>query len=175
MTQTAWSKLENIRRSLDVYVNAQLAATFAEGDSGIDWEGVPFDDAGKKEWLQPRLLEPARPRALFHRQISTSTDPGHRGQTVIFILNLNIFVRLGLQTDTVRAIRLHQLRDTVLSAFTEHTKIDVTDYAGDSSVLGSLVVDRINLDRQITQPDLSEDLRQHALGVEMRWLERWAA
>ena len=173
MGLTAWSKIQNLRQSLDVYIQAQLASTFAEPDSGIDFEGVPFNDAGKREWLQVRLLEPVRPPALFHRQVSTTIEVGHRGQSLILIVNLNIFVRPRLLAEASRTYRLQALRDTVLDKFTEFTKIDVTDYAGDSSALGKLVVDRIDLDRQITAPGVQDDLRQWSLGVECRWIEQY--
>lgn len=170
------SKWENFVKSWNEYVRAQLGATFQDRRAGdlIEYEGVPFDDAGKKEWLSAHLLEPIRPTTGAFRRVSTTVDASLRGQALIVLAQLNVFVRPALQAASVRAFRLHTLRDTVLNVFQEHTLIAVKDYAGDSTTLGNFVVDRINLDRQVTDPAVREELRQHVLGIEMRWLDRWS-
>ena len=55
MPVMAGSRMANLKRSLEVYVNTQLGASYS-----IDFEGAPFNDDGLSEWLQGRLLGPIR-------------------------------------------------------------------------------------------------------------------
>lgn len=175
MSLQANAKWDNILRSFNVYVNTNLAATFTKDVSGdaIDWDGSEFNDAGYAFWLQPRLLEPARPEVWSWR-VTTAVESVVRGQGTYIIANLNLFVRPLLLAASERSVKMAQLRDTVLGVFHPHSRIDVRDYAGDSSLLSSMKVDLISMDRAVTGPGLPDDLRQHVISPEMRWVEEWA-
>ena len=184
MAVPAVSSIANVKRSFDVYINTQLAASFNAADQGIDWEGVPFNDAGLREWIQPRILGPARPEALFYRQVpaglglnsfghTTVIHPAGRGQGVIYIAQVNIFIRPARELAVAQpAHRIHQLRDLVLEKLREFTTIRVLDYEGaTNNVLGSMIVRRLNMDQEIPVDAAKEDFRQWCIGADAHWTE----
>ena len=169
----ATAKLENIRRSWEAFVESALRPTFPDGStSGIDYLGQPFNDTGKKEWVQARLLGPVRPPAHFYRQVLAD---GTRGGRVVYMPQVNIFVRPTMQDSLVR---LETLRDLVYdAAFREHTTITVKDYAGNLSTLGVLVLRRVAVDREIPviglEGEAGEDVRQWAISADADWIETY--
>lgn len=178
MALQANAKLANIEGSLRQYVNSTLGATFSSG-AAIDWGGgEPFLDTDYAEWLQMRLLDPARPDHL----IGPRSAGGFYAREMFHMLALNIFVRPA-KLATFNSLRLHTLRDTVVGVFTPLTAIPVLDYAGSSAALGHLVVDAFDADHAISSgvrvgPDGGEvrevELQQWTLTVALRWVEEWS-
>lgn len=177
---TAEGKLSNLKRSWDIYVQSKLAASFADAGQGLDFDGSPFQDAGLREWIQPRLLGPARPPTRAYRGVDLD---GTRGQGLILILQVNIFVRPVLQTV---AHRIHDLRDLVMGVFHEHVKVPVVDYTGSKSTLGNMIVRRMVTDSEVSgyspilgansDPSTSrEDYRQWTVAGEADWIETYAS
>lgn len=173
MAIQASAKMANIAGSIYAYVNTQLGSTFSSG-AAIDYGGgVPFNDKAYDEWLQVRVLEPARPRQLLGPRAPKATgdtDPPY-GQELFHLLSLNIFVRHAALA-TVNFLRLQTLRDAVLNKFTVQTTIAVSDYAGDNSSLGNLVVEAIEVDGPVHDPERTDLLQWH-LGLTLRWVETW--
>jgi len=159
-TLGASAKLSNIKRSLDVYLYEHAVLSSYAFDIGPP---IPFSDASLAEWLQPRLLEPARTAA--YQQVSST----QRGEGWTLLVNVNIFVRPAAQT---LAHRLQQIRDAVIAVFTENTRIEVRDYEGSNTLVGHLVVDQIQTDRHVNDP-ARIDLEQWNIVVALRWIADW--
>lgn len=170
MTLNADAKIANIEGSLRQYVATNLAGTFSAGVA-IDYgSGEPFDDTAYSEWLQVRLLDPARPASMMGPRSTGSTFP--YGRDMFHVLSLNIFVRPAKLT-TANSLRLQTLRDTVIGFFTPLTVIAITDYADASAALGNIVVDTIAVDRLISSPARENELLQWNLMLSLRWHESW--
>jgi hypothetical protein len=167
MGLTASSRLENLKSSFEVYCQAQLEQT---ASLAVDYEGMNFDDQALPEWVQPRLIEGIRPPTLIGRDIAS----GQRAQGIRWLAQVNIFLRQQMSTVAAPLARLHQLRDIVLGAFAEATRIPVGDYATSRTsppALGNLVVEEIVTDREVTTESLADELRQYAIAMTLRWVE----
>ena len=156
-----------VHGSLREYVVTKLGATFS-AHAAIDLGGgEPFDDKAYAEWLQVRVLDPARPA----RMDGPRMPEGYLGRELFHMLNLNIFVRPA-KLATSNSLRLQVLRDTVVRFFVPNARILVKDYQSDSVTLGHLVVFEIDADRQILD-EKENELLQWNLVVALRWSERW--
>jgi len=165
---SALGKLANIEGSLRQYIVDNLSGTFSSGNAIDFGGGEPFDDTQHAEWLQVRLLEPARPDVMLGPR-----DPdGLLAREYFVMVNLNIFIRPA-KVAIPNSLRLQTLRDIVVRYFTPNTKISVKDYAGDSATLGQLLLDRIDADRWVPQPTLQDQLLQWNFILSFRWIERW--
>ena len=161
------AKAGNIKGSIKQYVSTALAATFVA--ARIDYGGgVQFSDAGLPEWLQVRVLEPARPAT----GLGPFDGAGHFARDIYWVVNLNIFVRPAQQA-TLNNLRLDVLRDAVLAAFSEQTILPVSDYLGTSGALGNLVVFDVLRDAPVVDEERKAELLQHSLAVACRWRESW--
>jgi hypothetical protein len=164
LSLAAEGKLANIKRSFEAYVMTNLSGTFA-----IDWNPRTFNDKEQREWIQPTLLGPGRPDTRLGRGVGD----GIRGHGVIFIVNINMFVRPSLQTNSYR---LWTVRDLVLAFFHEHCKIPVMDHEGDVTTMGNLIVRRVTVDQEMPiQGSQAEDLQQYTLQAEADWVETYSA
>ena len=173
MPLNADAKIANVEGSLRDYVNTKLAATFSSG-AAIDYGGgEPFDDTAYSEWLQVRLLDPARPASMMGPRLGAlvTTEP-YFGREMFHMLNLNVFVRPA-KLATANSLRLQTLRDTVMGFFMPLQQIAVLDYASASASLGNLVVDTIVADRSIRAVGENELLQWNVL-VSLRWTESWS-
>lgn len=170
------AKIANIEGSLRQYVNTKLATTFSSGVA-IDYGGgEPFDDTAYSEWLQVRLLDPARPTSMMGPRVGALiTAEPYFGREMFHMLNLNIFVRPA-KLSTANSLRLQTLRDTVMGFFMPVQQIAVLDYADASASLGNLVVDTIAADRSIraSAPGGENELLQWNIVLSLRWTESWA-
>lgn len=165
------AKLANIEGALRDYTATQLGSTFPVAQ--LDFEGEPFDETAVDEWLQCRLLEPARPNVMAgpRAPASDGTTVNRFGQQLFHFWNLNVFVRPRGQTNS---LRLNTLRDTVMGAFMPNTVIAVTDVAGGTGSLGKLIVDTFERDARVpTLPVTQDQLLQWSLLVSLRWCETW--
>lgn len=175
MALQATAQVANVAGAIQKYVNDQLAATFP---NAIDFGGgIDFTDASLVEWLQVRLLEPARPDdGIGPRAPKGASDSDNPyGREMFHLLNLNIFVRPKKLAVASRSnLRLWTLRDTVVGKFTPvSSKIEVKNYAGDSASLGYLVVEALDADRPVSDPGKEPELLQHNIVVAFRWTEQW--
>jgi hypothetical protein len=188
------AKWANVEGSLRQYVQTQLGSTFQGVVAGdrIDFGGGPaFQDSALPEWLQVRLMEPARPSVLDGPRGSGGTktvvvDIGAGPQTwevgdgstppyareMYHMLNLNIFVRPA-KLATLNSLRLATLRDAVVAKFIPPRVIPATDYAGGAGLMGNMVVAGIDADRPIPNPEREHELLQHNIVVALRWTETW--
>lgn len=170
------AKIANIEGSLRQYVDTKLAATFSSG-AAIDYGGgEPFDDTAYSEWLQVRLLDPARPVSMMGPRLGALvTSEPYFGREMFHMLNLNIFVRPA-KLATANSLRVQTLRDTVMGFFMPMQQIAVADYADASAALGNLVVDAIAADRAIRSPAPGgeNELLQYTLLLSLRWTESWS-
>ena len=162
---------EHLQNSLaDVLNSSQPAIDFGGG--------LPFDDATLAEWVQPRMLGLARPEwgtGPYAHRTGAALDPTSRGREVIWVLNVNCFVRPAKQA-SLNNLRIYTVRDLVLAALLEGARIPVKDYATagpeGQETIGYLFVDRIAEDRPIYDPT-HEDCVQHNLVFWLRWTETW--
>lgn len=165
------AKAANVVGSVQQYVNDSLADVLNSSQPAIDYGGgLPFDDKDLPEWVQPRIMAVARPEAWMG-PFAAGINPDTRGHEVIWLLNVNCFVRPRRQAPLMN-LRLWTIRDLVLAAFLVGTRIPVKDYAATSETLGYLFVDRVAEDRAIYDPE-REDLVQHNLVFWLRWSETW--
>lgn len=170
------AKMANIEGSLRQYIATKLNATFSSGNAVDYGGGEPFDDTAYSEWLQVRLLDPARPRSMMGPRVGALiTSEPYFGREMFHMLNLNIFVRPA-KLSTANSLRLQTLRDTVMGFFMPLQQIAVVNYAGASTSLGNLVVDAIVVDRSIRAPTPGgeNELLQWNLLLSLRWMESWS-
>lgn len=161
------AKAGNVKGSIQQYVDTSLSALFPGG--AIDYGGgLPFSDATRAEWLQVRVLGPARPAALD----GPRDQRGHFAREVFWVVNLNLFVRPAQQT-VRNNLRLEALRDAVLAVFAEQIIIPVTDYLGTSGALGNLVITEILRDQPVVDEARKAELIQHHVSCACRWVESW--
>ena len=154
------AKLSNIKRSIDKYIHTNLVGT---EELIIDFEGVPFDNKGKKEWVQPRILDTNR---VFLRQAS-GTEYGSQAS---LLLHMNIFVAKAVPGSGVTLADRHYLiRDVVANYFKIGQQIGIANYIGGSTVaVGYLEVDQLVTDMSIPTKD---EFNQYSLAWEIRWTE----
>lgn len=161
------ARAANIVGSLREYIANQLGSTFSSG-AAIDFGGgEPFDDKTYAEWIQVRILDPARPP----RMAGPRAPGGVFGRELFHMLNLNIFVR-PRKLATPNSLRLQSLRDTVVAYFVPNARIPVRDYQSDTATLGHLMVFELDADRQILDENETELLQWNLL-VSLRWSECW--
>ncbi|HSE47192.1 MAG TPA: hypothetical protein VLA89_17870 [Gemmatimonadales bacterium] len=173
------AKAANVVGSIQQYFEDQLATVLNSSAAAIDYGGgQPFKDSSLAEWIQVRVLEPARPDLLegpFAGRASGSASPDARGQEMFWLVNINCFVRPAKLVPFTN-LRTWQLRDTVLEPFKVGTRIPVKDFADSTSTggetIGYLFSYRLLSDRPVYDPE-REDLIQHNLVVALRWTETW--
>lgn len=160
------AKAAVVHGSVRQYAHTHLASTFSAG-AAIDYGGEPFNDTQYAEWVQVRLMQPARPA----RMDGPRAPEGYFGRELFHMLSLNLFVRPA-KLATPNSLRLQTLRDVVAAYFVPNTKIPVRDYADDSVTLGNLVVFETDADRQVMN-EREMELQQWNLMYSLRWSERW--
>jgi hypothetical protein len=173
------AKAANIIGSVQQHLHTHLADVLNSSQPAIDFGGgLPFDDAPLAEWVQPRMLALARPEwgtGPFAHRTGASGDPVSRGREVLWVLNINCFVRPAKQPSP-NNLRLYTVRDLVLAALLEGSRIPVKDYTTvgpqGQETIGYLLVDRLAEDRPIYDP-ANEDCIQHNLVFWLRWTETW--
>ena len=153
------ARLENLKKSIDVYLAASLAST----GLAVDWEGADSYLTGAAEWIQPRLMPGRR---HFHRQVRAS----RRGESVYCHLSINIFVRRAGETN---AARLYELRDLVAEVLYPGTAIDLKNFEEDPpETVGLIKVDQVVTDR--TVPGRPGDPDQYNFTVQAYFLAEWS-
>ena len=130
----------NIKRSLDKYFYDNL---FTLENISIHWEGLPFDNVSKTEWITPRILE------FLPDYISHGSGTQY-GDNLNIIFNINIFVK---KSNIVRGGREYALRDKIAPYFKIGEVITIYDYSGDSSEVGSMKVRDIITDTILPETD----------------------
>ena len=157
------ARSSNILGAIQTYVYSTLGTYFG---LTVDYGGGrPFVDTGLAEWVQVRLLGPARPALL----VGPRDAQGNLAQEIYWLVNINVFCRPAMQSTNVR---IFQLRDMVLEAFREGTTIDVEDVLGTTGHLGKLVVFQVE-DRPVEDEARKAELAQHWIRASARWLESW--
>jgi hypothetical protein len=172
------AKAANVVGSIQAYFNDQLATVLNSSRSTVDYGGgLPLKDDDLAEWVQVRVLEPARPEALggFAGRGSGSGDADARGQELFWLININCFVRPAKLVPFTN-LRTWQLRDTVLEPFKVGTRIPVKDFndptTSGGETIGYLFCDALMFDRPVYDPQ-REDVLQHNLVIRTRWTETW--
>lgn len=162
------AKAVNVVGSFQEYMQNTLAAVLNSSQPAIDYGGgLPFQDATLEQWIQVRMLAPARPEILS----GPFAPGGARGQELRWVLNVNCFVRPA-KVSPFSNLTIWRLRDTVLDALMPGTRIAVKDYDGTLETFGYLFVDTIMEDREVQDP-LRTELLQHNLVLLLRWTETW--
>jgi len=160
-------KIAVIKGSIFKYIEDSLRPVFGTG--AIDYGGgAPFNDASLSYWLQPRVMEPARPTTL----IGPTSEGNLFGREMYHMLNLNIFVRPAKVSPSNR-FQLETLRDATIPYFQYPSRIPVRDYSTDSATIGNLVAYDIIADRPVPAPDKEQELLQWNMVVALRWTEEW--
>jgi hypothetical protein len=158
------ARLANLKRSFDVFVDATLGPSFP---GRINWAGIPYDESGPYEWIEPWLMGPARDDTGYGREIESRVV----GQIVTYMPQINIFVRPSKLPEEIATLhRLQLLRDIVAEELSPRRLIAIKDYGGDLSTVGYFILDRINLDQEIPLGSV-EDLRQWSYSINARWIE----
>ena len=131
----------NIKRSLEKYFNDRLSVF--EGIS-IHWEGLPFDNASKSEWLMPRIMDF---NPVFIRQGSAT----EYADNLNIMFSVNIFVK---KSNITISGREYALRDIVVKHFRLGKTISIYDYSsGGSTEVGTMKVRDIITDTMLPETD----------------------
>lgn len=171
------AKAANVVGSIQQYFEDSLAAVLNSSTPSIDYGGgLPFHDRDLPEWVQVRAMGPVRPEALqgpfAHRG---GSNPDSRGAEILWLLNVNCFVRPAKLVPFTN-LRVYTLRDLVLDAIKEGTRIPVKDYATlggqGQETIGYLFVHDLLEDRAVEDPARTE-LVQRNLVYALRWIETW--
>lgn len=167
------AKAANIVGSLQQYTADQLGDVLNSSAPAIDYGGgMPFNDLDLLQWIQLRMMAFAR-SAWGLGPFAATQNPNSRGQEGAWVLNINCFLRPHRTGNvTLDNLALWRLRDLVLEAFHEGTRIPVKDYVGTQETIGYLFVDRLMEDRAVSDPT-REELLQHNLVFTLRWTETW--
>jgi len=112
------SSRSNIKRSIDGYFNQNLSDTFS-----IHWEGLPFNNTTKSEWLMPRIIE-------FITNFKRQGSGTQYADDVDIIFSIGIFVK---KSNITRGGREYAIRDIVSCYFKIGRIITIYDYSGDGS------------------------------------------
>ena len=152
------SQLSNVKRSFEKWFGTNFGSTYS-----VDYDGVPFNFSGKSEWLQPRILVGGQD--YFHRHV----DATHRGDTLSILVNVNIFVRKGINQP---ADRLQRIRDVLFEKMAEGTAINIYDYTNDGALLTEMRSRDIITDREIISND-PEAPRQYNFSVRYNFLRKY--
>lgn len=155
------AQMENVEASLYKYLYDSLVT--AEGLSVV-WPGVRADTSGYAEWVEVR--RPAVTRRDYHRQIGG----GQEGATARLMLDIACFVKSPGDAD---AYQITTLRDKVAYYLSINTKIDLNDYADDSSNVGTLRVEEIITDSQIIPSPAEKNVEMWVYSVALSYLEKF--
>jgi hypothetical protein len=151
------ARIENVKYSIERYLNDNLGSTYT-----FDWEGAPFETTGVEEWIQERVM--GLGGGDYHRGVSTTQD----GQTVPVLLSLNIFVN---KEKTVKTNRHYEIRDDVYNYLKIGSQINFYDFASGNT---SAVVQIMKVREIITDsPIPDEQFYQYNLTVSIDWLQKW--
>lgn len=171
------AKAANIAGSVQQYFQDQLGDVLNSSAPAIDYGGgMPFNDAGLDQWVQVRLIAPARPERLSGPFASRAGgDFNARGQELYWVLNVNCFVRPANMVPFTN-LSLWRVRDLVIEPFMPGKTIPVKDYqdilSTGGETIGQLFVSSIMEDRAVDDPARPE-LFQHNLVFLLRWTETW--
>ena len=159
MALLAHAKIQNVKASFEKYINDNIVIG---KDIAVDFEGLPFEEGDKTEWIQERILSGGN--RDYHRQ----TDVDKEGQTTQVMLNFNIFVN---KQNTQKTNRHYEIRDILSEYFKIGTEIDLYDFSignFDSSLQTMKVLEIIT-----DQPIPDEKYFQYNFTVGIDWLEQW--
>lgn len=120
MTVAVMQKLENLRASLEVHINATLVTV---DTIKCKFPRVPFDTGGLASWIELNYLNKTT-RKIFGR-VTSSVG----GIDTDRLFQVFCFARIAEATN---AYVLERVRDKVLGRLSNGTEISVKDYAGGS-------------------------------------------
>jgi hypothetical protein len=156
----ASSRVSNIRRSMNKYMQDKLADT--EGHS-LDWGQPNFKEEGLEQWIQFRLLFGG---GKFQRQVGLSS----LGEYVRCFLNFNIFEKYPSR---LNIYSLHELRKDIIE-WCYQKFIPVYDYETVGSPLaGSIGIQEILNDALIDYGDVN-GIRQWNINFLGRYLSKFS-
>ena len=131
----------NIKRSLEKYFNDRL--NILEGIV-INWEGLPFDNISKIEWLMPRILE-------FISDYKRQGSATEYADDLNIVFSVNIFVK---KSNITISGREYALRDIIVKHFRVGKTISIYDYSGDGSTeVGTMKVRDIITDSMLPETE----------------------
>ena len=140
------SSRSNIKRSIDGYFNQNLSDTFS-----IHWEGLPFNNTTKSEWLMPRIIE-------FITNFKRQGSGTQYGDDIDIIFSIGIFVK---KSNITIGGREYAIRDIIAGYFKVGKVITIYDYSGDGSTnVGKMKVRDIITDNILPE---SNDLYNYNL------------
>jgi len=158
MVITAEGKLQNVKASIEEYIDANLVKV--EG-LVIDWEGTTFEVANRAEWIQERIL--GLGEIVQHRHVGVE-----KGRSCQVMLNFNVFVNREL---TTKSNRQYKIRDLIFKYFNEGAQIDLYDYEGGNFTTS---LQKMTVRETITdQPIPDETYWQYNVTVGIHWIQKW--
>ena len=130
----------NIKRSLEKYFNDRL--NILEG-LAIQWEGLPFDNISKSEWLMPRIMDF---NPVYMRQGSAT----EYADDLNIMFSVNIFIKKSSLTITDKH---YLIRDSIIKYFKIGEDIDLNDWVGDGSYICKMRVREVIEDSSLGEID----------------------
>ncbi|MBW8001770.1 MAG: hypothetical protein FVQ80_07070 [Planctomycetes bacterium] len=159
MVLNAQGKLQNVKASVEKYVNDKLVVT--EGFT-VNYEGHPFEVASAEEWIDETIL------GLGDFEYVRGVDSSSFGQLTNVILNFNIFVN---KEKTLQSNRHYVIRDIIFDYFKIGTTVNMYDFSEGNFVT---VIQTLKVREVVTDSPLVEDnYFRYTLTFGLEWLQKW--
>jgi hypothetical protein len=157
MALTNTQKINNLKTSIDYYIQSQLGSTYS-----IDYDGVPHDETQVNEWIQPRII-------YITADIAGRGGNNALAQETQILLQFNIFVKIGA---IEYSDRIFTIRDDLINYFKIGQDIWVYDFDGNPDAgdrIDKMRVRDVVDDMEITGEGIQNDLKQYVLSFEMSY------
>ena len=159
MTLESQGKLQNVKASVEKYINDTLVITHG---LTVNYEGIPFEVASREEWVEETIL------GLGDFEYVRGVDSSHFGQLTTVLLNFNIFVN---KEKTLRSNRHYEIRDVVFDYFKVGTTVDMYDFSNSNFVT---VIQKLKVREVITDTPIPENnYFRYTLTFGIEWLQKW--
>jgi len=143
--------IRNFKRSIEKYIQDNL---YAIENIDIDFEGVPFDDTAKTEWITPRILD------ISNKYIGYGSSTQYAEDTNV-LYQFNIQVK---KSNIIVSDRAYTIRDIIAKYFKINEQIILYNHIDDDIKLNSIKVRKIVNDFELSE---TNELIQYVFSLEI--------
>lgn len=159
MTLDATGKFQNVKASVEYFLKTNLVTT---SSLNVDFEGLPFEEEGKTEWVQERIM------AITPLAEGRKDQEANHYRVVDVMLSLNTFVK---KDRTTYSNRHYQIRDIIAGYLNLGTDVNLYDYANGNFTTS---IQKMRVREIVTDsPIPNEDFHQYNYTVSLEWEQKW--